>query len=66
MMTVGFIDNFLSGMACGVLIILIFLLHIYVWEHIITDLDWFYRDSIIIFWETLLGNIDVDLEFVWR
>jgi hypothetical protein len=49
MMIVGCIDNFLSGVACEVLIILIFLFHIYVWEHIIIDRDWLCRESIIIF-----------------
>jgi hypothetical protein len=49
MMNVGCIDNLFLGVACEVFIILIFLLHIYVWERIIIDLDWLCRDSIIIF-----------------
>jgi hypothetical protein len=37
--------------------------------NIITDLDWLYYGSsefIIIFWETLLSNIDMDWGNVWK
>jgi hypothetical protein len=55
-------------MACEVLIILIFLLHIYMGTNIITDLDWLYyiNSEFIIILETLLLNIDVDWGNVWQ